>query len=121
MRVNKRHVQVWVDGIMEVEADCEPFAAQPLYYSASLDDNGDVILKVVNASQKVQNVTVYLDGMNNADGVLYAMEGFAREDRNSFEEPQKVIPKQSDISVKNGKMEIDMPADSLRVYHFTAK
>ncbi len=121
LRVNKRHVQVWVDGIMEVEADCEPFAAQPLYYSASLDDNGDVILKVVNASQKVQNVTVYLDGMNNADGVLYAMEGFAREDRNSFEEPQKVIPKQSDISVKNGKMEIDMPADSLRVYHFTAK
>ena len=114
-------MQIFVDGKMEIEADCEPFAAEPLYYSASVDDNGDVILKLVNASRQLQEVMIFLDGMKQADGVLYAMEGFAREDSNSFEEPKKIIPKESKVQVKDGRLEICMPEDSVRVYRFKHK
>lgn len=121
LRVNGRHMQIFVDGKMEIEADCEPFAAEPLYYSASVDDNGDVILKLVNVSRQLQEVMIFLDGMKQADGVLYAMEGFAREDSNSFEEPKKIIPKESKVQVKDGRLEICMPEDSVRVYRFKHK
>lgn len=120
LRICGRNVEVWADGVKELESVCVPYTVEPLYYSAAQDTNGDILVKLVNATQQNRPVELVLEGVEHADGTLYAMEGFARKDCNSFEYPEKVSPRESSVQVKNGRMELCMPKDSVRIYRFRA-
>ena len=67
---------------------------EPLYTSASVKNDGTVILKAVNLSDSEKETTVRLYGMEGKKkaGKLIRMSGYQLEDENSFEEPEKVAP-----------------------------
>ena len=106
---------------MEQETECGPFWIEPLYYSASQDDNGDIIIKLVNASSEHKTVMINLPETPYAEGTVWKMEGFQKEDENSFEEPQKVIPSAMPVKVSEGRMLVEMPGEAVRVYRLTPK
>ncbi|MFQ7549482.1 MAG: hypothetical protein ACLRMZ_03120 [Blautia marasmi] len=73
-----------------------PALAEPVYITSSLEkDTGDVIIKLVNVLPREQKVQICLEGEENSRfaGSLYRMDGFGREDRNTFEHPDLVTPK----------------------------
>ena len=119
--VDGRHVKICLDGKMEQETECGPFWIEPLYYSASQDDNGDIIIKLVNASSEHKTVMINLPETPYAEGTVWKMEGFQKEDENSFEEPQKVIPSAMPVKVSEGRMLVEMPGEAVRVYRLTPK
>lgn len=116
IRVDGRKVEASVDGRTVLEAVCGPLIIEPLYYTASQDDNGDVIVKLANVSSNEIKTTLLLDGIEDAEGKAYIMEGFTKEAVNSFDDPRAVIPREIPVRVRSGKIEADIPGESVRIY-----
>jgi alpha-L-arabinofuranosidase len=73
-----------------------------LYASAVIDaKTNDVIIKLVNASNKSQTNAINLDGVKKlaAQGTLTVLKGDNLNSMNSFEQPQNVAPKESTITI----------------------
>jgi alpha-L-arabinofuranosidase len=87
-----------------------------LYYTASRDVNGDIIVKMANLLPTMQTVVLEFEGMSEAKGTAFIMEGYSLDAVNSFEKPRFVIPKEHDVIVQNGKLNVEMPSKSFRVY-----
>ncbi len=118
LKVEGRLVTAIVDGKEIVSYKLEPFYAKALYYSASREGR-DIIVKLVNATQNQQSVELSLKGISEAHGTFYVMEGYDPDDKNSFEEPDKVTPIIKEIQLRNGRLEVKMPAYSLKVLRVT--
>jgi alpha-N-arabinofuranosidase len=77
-----------------------------LYASACIDaPANELIIKVVNASDKIQNNTLQLDGVKKlaAKGKLLTMQSDLTA-VNSFDSPTNVAPVESTIAIKNKKI-----------------
>ncbi|ANY67122.1 alpha-L-arabinofuranosidase [Paenibacillus sp. BIHB 4019] len=114
LEVKGRQIRTYIDGVLLADTEDKPAITEELYYSASLDEkSGDIIMKVVNLKEYDVTADVVLNGDITTDrGVkVYTLSGHADEDRNSFEEPNKIAPKEADIAWGKGP----------RTYHFTRK
>jgi len=72
-----------------------------MFYVATRDSKtGKVYLKVVNTLGSAQNVSIELKGVNNvvANGTLVELKADKPEDTNSINDPQKIVPVQSQIN-----------------------
>ncbi len=98
LKIRGRHLTARVDGIVYLETKSKPVIVEPLYTTASRDGNGDVIIKVSNVSMQARKLEVVLQNpeadFGDGSWELYVetLGGFAMEDQNSFEEPEKVKP-----------------------------
>ena len=74
-----------------------------LYSSAVKDsDSGELYIKLVNTSDKLQQVSIELKNTktaNKADVLKLTSENLS--DVNSFDNPKKIIPTESQIEVEN--------------------
>jgi alpha-L-arabinofuranosidase len=80
-----------------------------LYASAVIDTKtNDVIIKLVNASNKSETNTINLDGVKKlaAQGTLTVLKGDNLNGMNSFEQPQNVAPKESTIAIIGTKINL---------------
>ncbi|MBR6638217.1 MAG: hypothetical protein IKK96_05100, partial [Lachnospiraceae bacterium] len=70
---------------------------------AAVDSNGDIIIKAVNLSKVAREMSIKLDGEfiteTTKTACVYTMAGFKPEDKNSFEEPEKVKPEVTETTV----------------------
>lgn len=108
LQVTGRKIVAKIDGVVISEADDALPVIDPLYYSASLErGTGDIIVKVVNLTEREQPVLLSLTGLKprKLEGTLYEMKGIAPDEENSFEEPEKVIPAQTRL--QTGKPEFE--------------
>ncbi|WP_116126332.1 alpha-L-arabinofuranosidase C-terminal domain-containing protein [Lewinella sp. IMCC34183] len=89
-----------------------------LYASVVSDaERGEVYLKVANTSDAAQELDITIQGMSLArQGTAYTMSGTDMDAVNSFDEPMKVSPEESDISLRNGKLSATLPAKAFAVY-----
>ncbi|OQP62794.1 alpha-L-arabinofuranosidase [Niastella vici] len=88
-----------------------------LYASACIDAaTNELIIKLVNASDKPQNNTLLFDGVKKlaAKGKLTVMQA-ALTDVNSFDSPTNVVPVESTIAVKGKKIELNTTPYSFSV------
>ncbi|MGB3799799.1 MAG: alpha-L-arabinofuranosidase C-terminal domain-containing protein, partial [Lewinella sp.] len=102
-----------------VTQDGEPVTGQDgLYASVVSDgDRGEVYLKVANTSDAARELDITIDGMSLApQGTVYTISGTDMEAVNSFDEPMKVSPSESDITVEDGKLKTTLPAKAFAVY-----
>ncbi len=106
-----------IDGVSLPQAKvCQP-VIEPLYTAASVEDaTGDLMVKVVNLRDAAAQVMLDLDGFDAKQVEVYQMAGFARTDRNSFEEPEKVAPTVTTLSAIPADWVF--PAESLTVLRF---
>lgn len=67
LRVRGRQIETWVDGKRIHCIESRPVVIEPLYYSASMDEeSGDVILKVTNMRKEGQRVEICLPDFGDA-------------------------------------------------------
>lgn len=95
LSVSGRRVRTYVDGRLYNETVDRLPAIEPLYYTASADETDRaVILKAVNVSDRELTAQIVLEGLPDANykAEVFQMAGDALEAKNSFEEPEKVVP-----------------------------
>jgi len=94
-----------------------------LFASAVKDANTkEVIIKVVNTSAKAQDITVDLKGSKlQSKGTVITLASPKLEDENSFAEPKKISPKESQHTLKGEKAQLSLPAYSVSVLKLKMK
>lgn len=108
------------DVVLPVKFDAA--SGKKLYASATRDDAaGEVIVKLVNSEAQPTAVEVNLAGAGKVGtkGKLLVLSGDLR-DENSFEQPRKVSPVSSEISVSAPRFTHTLPPNSLTVLRVVA-
>lgn len=107
-------VRCYLDGRLVQEV--RPVGRRTLFATASRDDNtGDVIVKVVNASDLAVPLQVTLQGLTGPMwGTEHVLSG-RPEDENSLEHPTKVKPIVHNVATAGPKFAHTFPAYSLTV------
>lgn len=102
LKITGRMIKTYVDGNLYHEVESKPVVMEPLYYSASKEeDSGHIIIKAVNVSDTDRSVTITLEGIGNQtlQGRKYSMEGYGSEAQNDFQNPDYVVPKTEEVEL----------------------
>ncbi|MGM0883203.1 MAG: alpha-L-arabinofuranosidase C-terminal domain-containing protein [Bacillota bacterium] len=119
LEVSGRKIRSFINNELFNETEDKLPVIEPLYYSASLDrSTGDVIVKVVNVQENSVNAQVVLEDLQKASltAEVFEMSGHALDDENSFESPERVLPKQKKFSVEGCSFSYDFPKHSVTVF-----
>ncbi len=78
----------------------------------------EIIIKIVNAGEKSQNISINLNGLSKAThtGVMTTYSAEDLDSDNSFEEPTKVVPQSRNITIKDAVISTTIPAKSFAMY-----
>lgn len=118
MEIEGSTVRCFVDGKLIHEGRREPI---PAYASvAGLDEkSGETILKFVNADKEAKTMTIRLDGAEQGDiaGTATTLQSPTSDplDENSFDQPEKIVPKTTDFRAKAPEFSYEFPARSVVV------
>ena len=117
LQVRGRDIRTWIDGTCIHDIECKKAVIEPLYYSASADDRtGEIILKTANVKEEAQTVEVCLEGIENmVNCQIWQMGGWEKEAKNSFLEPELVVPRQYAQKVRGDSFSITFPGESFTV------
>ncbi|MDQ8738138.1 alpha-L-arabinofuranosidase C-terminal domain-containing protein [Paenibacillus sp. LHD-38] len=121
LEVKGRELRTFIDDVLYAETEDKLPIPEELYYSASIDEQvGDVILKVVNLKEYDVNAEVVFDGeaQTERNVTVFTLSDHLDEDRNSFEEPNKVIPKQMNMVWDMNHRSYNFPKRSLTIFRF---
>ena len=95
-----------------------------LYATSAIDEvEKELIIKIVNASVKHQNQAILLDGVKSltTKGKLIVLKSDNLYSVNSFEHPENIAPKESEIDIKGRKILLDLSPYSLNVLRISMK
>jgi alpha-L-arabinofuranosidase len=94
-----------------------------LFASAVKDVNTkEVIVKIVNTSAKAQDLSIDLKGSKlQSKGTIITLASSDLNDENSFANPKKLSPKESDYTLKGEKAPLKVPAYSVTVLKLKIK
>lgn len=124
--VSGKHVKCYLDGKLVHDVNYESDAQVNALYACAAHDvqNGDVIVKVVNASAKPLETKLDLSGAKNLTGagVAIVLTSQNPTDENSLDEPTKVSPKTEAVNFIGTSLTRTFPGNSFTVLRFkTAK
>lgn len=74
MCVDGGKIEIFVDHKVILSYICSPLYQEQLYYTASKETNGDIIVKLVNVSDNSENLTINFSGSGNYIGKAYIMQ-----------------------------------------------
>lgn len=122
LEVEERTIRTYIDGILMNETRDNLPVIEDIYYTASIEDNNDIIAKFVNVKDQEITVDVVLNGMEDKEltGNVYQLSGYLPEDTNSFDTPNKIYPDETKILVK-GKFSFTFPKESVTVIRLGLK
>lgn len=113
-------VRTYIDGQEYCNHICKSAEPDELYYSAVRENDGTVIVKAVNAQEETKELNITFHGneeqWKSVD--ILAMEGYQLQDRNSFENPRKVVPVEKTQGMEGNKFQYKLPGNSMVVLHF---
>ncbi len=124
LEVSPLTVKGYIDGKLVQQVSLADKNTQTLCASAARDSkSGDIIVKVVNAGYKAVRTTLDLKGAAalaaQADATV--LTSASALDENSLDHPDKVVPKQEQVTVKGGKITHRFPANSVTVLRIHSK
>ena len=114
-----RNIRTFADGKAYHDITLQPVVIEPLYLSASMrKEDGSVILKMVNVSDKERLICVHLNGMEKASlyGTVISMGGCAPGEENSLEQPDRVIPKEQEFLTEGSPFTAKIPPRTVMVF-----
>ena len=111
--VKGNNVKCYIDGELIHDVDVKPLVIEPVYTSASVEENGDIILKVVNVSDN--EYTASIEAGKKINSIEAWRMSAAADAENSFENPTNVIPFNVDISFDKDVIEHTFPSNSVTV------
>ncbi|PKB16480.1 alpha-L-arabinofuranosidase C-terminal domain-containing protein [Flavobacterium sp. 5] len=94
-----------------------------LFASAVKDTNTkEVIVKLVNTSAKAQDISIDLKGTKlESKGKIITLASSDLNDENSFSNPKKLSPKESEYTLKGEKAALNLPAYSVTILKLKIK
>ena len=115
-------VRCWLDG--KLVHDARRGSLDSMYAVAGrAEKGGDVILKIVNADEKPQDVRISLAGLKGKvkSGTLTVLASADPMDENSLENPDKVVPRQSPLADAGESFVHTFPGNSVSVIRLTVE
>lgn len=102
LKVTGRRIQTFIDGKPYHDIQASLVEAEPLYAAASVDANGNLLVKVVNVSGKERRAELVLEGLEDRSyaAVKTVMGGWEKETCNSFEAPALVAPVREEVTIE---------------------
>lgn len=120
--VDGNHVEGYLDDTKYLDYSYE--APKALYESANIDENGDIIIKLVNPTGQAIPVDTRLEGFTaeqyGESAQVTVLSGDSLGAVNSFEEPEKMIPVTSEMAI-GGAFVYEAPAYSLTILRIPAR
>lgn len=122
LEIRGTSVKGYLDGKLVQEVSDTRSNAKSLCATAARDDkSGDIILKVVNASQNPVKSQINLTGANNlsGSGKAIVLTSASPLDENTLNEPTKVSPKEETIKTSGTTLKRTFPGNSLTIIRLT--
>lgn len=120
--VEGSHVEGYLDDVKYLDYTYE--APQSLYESANIDENGDILIKLVNPTGRTILVDTRLEDFKaeqyEKNAEVTVLSGDSLSAVNSFDEPEKIIPV-SETTAIGENFAYEAPAYSLTVLRIPAK
>lgn len=112
--ISGRTITTYLDGIKVNEVVDDLGTVEPLYQVVTRDDNGDVVVKVVNARDTAARTTVAVDGIRRGStGTVTSYTSESPSDMNTLAEPTKAVPITYRESGLGRRFAYDFPAHSV--------
>lgn len=124
LHVDGRKVTAFLDGKEECSAEAKPVILEPLYVTASYEEQTkDVLIKLVNVSDRVQDAQISFEGgsVTGWSGTAYQMKGYSLTDGNDLASPDKVAPIEEKIDIGTKNFVWKMEKESFCVLRIHAK
>lgn len=116
------HVEGYIDDVKYLDYSYQ--APESLYESANIDENGDLIIKLVNPTAQTIVVNTRLEGFVKEQyeelAQVTVLSGDSLSAVNSFEEPEKMIPITSEAVIGDTFL-YEAPAYSLSVLRISVR
>jgi alpha-L-arabinofuranosidase len=110
--------------LLTITQDGKPLTGQNNLYASAVKDSKtrEVIIKVVNTSAAIQDIIVDLKGSKvEQKGTLITLSSANLEDENTFSDPKKISPKESEYKLKSERAQLRLPAYSVSVLKLRIK
>lgn len=121
MVVEGSHIEGYLDDTKCLDYSYE--APESLYESANVDENGDIIIKLVNPTDQAIAVNIRLEDFDTekygSNAQVTVLSGDALSAVNSFDEPDKMVPSQSQLTVADSFV-YEAPKYSLTILRIPA-
>ena len=90
--------------------------ADGIYQVASIDDEGNRILKLVNTSADDCSLTVTMEHADAcaSEATVSVLKADSPDDKNSFSDPEQIVPEESSLTV-GAEFSYELPAYSIHV------
>lgn len=111
--VCKNRISCYIDNELVHDVVLKPAVVEPIYTSASVNQDGSVVLKVVNLQHSDYTAEIETN-MQIEQAVCEVMKG-ELEAENSFEKPENVIPVKEEISFEGSVIRHTFPKNSVSV------
>lgn len=101
IEVNGNRIRCYLDGILIHDVE-DRVVRQDIYSNVTEDENGDILIKVVNISNKNKSINIVIKGLENLrleeEGRVITLTSDNLKDENSFINPNKISPQYANIS-----------------------
>ncbi|MGN0183233.1 MAG: alpha-L-arabinofuranosidase C-terminal domain-containing protein [Candidatus Ornithomonoglobus sp.] len=115
--VDGRMLKTYINGELWNDIEDKRLIQEELYYTAGIDDNtGDIIVKAVNVNDTPTKGIIEIPFIESITGSVSELYGYGKNDENSFEEPRKVYPIDSDIKADKSSFEFEFKPMSVSVF-----
>jgi alpha-L-arabinofuranosidase len=124
VEVSGRRIRTYIDGELVHDTEDRLPVIEPLYYSASVEEStGDIFVKVVNMQNKGVAAQVVLEDLHDVTlkAEVFEMSGYALDEENSFETPERVSPKKKSFNPEGSSFSYDFPKHSITVFRINGK
>lgn len=120
LRVKGRYITAAVDDEEHLMIEDKQVITQPLYYAASIDEeDGSVIIKVVNLKQDDVSLEITINGAaGRMNGRVFEM-AYQPEEENSLDHPENVVPIEGEISIYGNRFSFTFQPMSLTILRLT--
>jgi len=119
LEVSGRNIKTYINGVKWNDTTDRLPELEELYVTASIDKNtNETILKVVNLTGDEKNVSVILDGESRTSAKIVSLSGHELGDENTFDEPDKISPKEESLSVNDNNLKYVFKPHSVTVIKF---
>ncbi len=114
LTVKENHICCYVDGELLHDVTVNPTVIEPIYISTCADKDGKIILKAVNVRNEPYETLI--DTEMKINYVKAHQITALLDDENSFEEPQKVSPREIEVEFSDTTIKHTFPPCSITVF-----
>ena len=120
--VDGNHIEGYLNDMKYL--DYTQVSASPLYETASVDENGDIILKIINTTDMAGSIQTSLESFDasayESTATVTVLSGSALSDTNSFQQPDKMVPVETSVEVSES-FTYEAPAYSVSIIRIEKK